>query len=127
MSRNLVIIHNPKCGKSRDAVSLAIENGIQPQVREYLKNPLNKKELEEILELLKLSPIDLLRKKEKQYQELFHDNIPTETEALNALVDYPILLERPIAILGKKARICRPADKLLEILPKKRKSISDKP
>lgn len=120
MTKKLQILHNPRCGKSRGAVEIACEQGYQPEIREYLKAPLSEEELRKLLQQLQLPAEDLIRKKEKEFQLNFSQKALSEEDCIQAILSYPILMERPIAILGKKAIICRPSEKILELLETKK-------
>ncbi|MCZ4282208.1 arsenate reductase (glutaredoxin) [Kiloniella laminariae] len=111
------ILHNPRCSKSRQTLELLKDRGCVPEVIEYLKNPLDRTTLESILAKLGLSPRDILRKGEKIYQEMELANPDLPDEALiTAMLENPILIERPIVITDKAARIGRPPESVLEIL-----------
>ena len=115
----VVIYHNPRCSKSRATLALLRERGIEPRIVEYLKQPLSREELESILAKLGFDdPRQLMRTKEKVYKELGLDDPGLSREQLlQAMLDHPILIERPIVIVGDKAAIGRPPENVLEILP----------
>ena len=110
------ILHNPRCRKSREGLKILEESGKEFTVVEYLKEPLNKEELTEILQKLDISAIDLVRKGEKDWKENFKGLELTEDQVIEAMVAYPKLIERPIVISGKKAVVGRPPEKILELL-----------
>lgn len=111
------IYHNPRCSKSRQGLELLAKHGIVPQVVEYLKTPPSHRQLEQILELLGLEPRELMRHKEAEYSQLGLDDPKLSRAALiDAMVEHPKLIERPIVIHGRKAIIGRPPEKILEIL-----------
>lgn len=113
----ITVYHNPRCSKSRQTLQLLQERGGEPQVVEYLKTPPDKDELVKILDLLGLEPRQLMRKGEKEYQELDLDNPALSREELiEAMVRHPILIERPIVLANGRAAIGRPPEKVLEIL-----------
>jgi arsenate reductase len=113
----VVIYHNPRCSKSRETLALLEKKGIKPTVVEYLKTPPSAKELKEILAKLKLAPRALMRKKEPPYAALKLDNEKLSDDALiKAMVENPVLIERPIVVNGKKAALGRPPEAVLEIL-----------
>ncbi len=114
----VIIYHNPRCSKSRATLALLRERGVEPKIIEYLKTPPTKEELEEILAKLGMTePRQLMRTKEKIYKELGLDDPELGREQLiQAMVEHPILIERPIVIAGDKAAIGRPPEKVLEIL-----------
>lgn len=113
----VIIFHNPRCSKSRATLALLRERGIEPKIVEYLKTPPSREELESLLERLGLAPRELMRKKEKVYRELGLDDPALGREwLLDAMLENPILIERPIVVVGDKAAIGRPPENVLEIL-----------
>ena len=111
------IFHNPRCSKSRQTLQLLQEQGVEPEVVEYLQTPPDRKTLERILKMLKLEPRDLMRKKEAEYRENGLDNPGLNREQLiDAMIAHPKLIERPIVIKDGKAAIGRPPEKVLDIL-----------
>jgi arsenate reductase len=114
---DIVIYHNPKCSKSRQTLQLLKDNGIKPHVVEYLKTPPDEDTLARILGMLGMEPIELMRTKEDQYEELGLEEGQGDRRAmLKAMVDHPILIERPIVIKDNQARIGRPPEAVLELL-----------
>ena len=114
---SIEIYHNPRCSKSRQTLQLLQEQGVEPEVVEYLKTPPDRKTLEQILNLLGLEPRDLMRKKESEYKEnRLDDPNLTREQLIDAMVAHPKLIERPIVIKDGKAAIGRPPEKVLEIL-----------
>jgi arsenate reductase len=112
-----VIYHNPRCSKSRETLALLEAKGLAPKVVEYLKEPPSADELKAILKKLKMGPRDLMRKGEAVYKELRLDNEKlTDEKLIGAMVEHPILIERPIVVMGAKARIGRPPESVLDIL-----------
>lgn len=113
----ITIYHNPRCSKSRETLKLLQDKGIEPEVREYLKDVPSSDELKEILGKLGIGPRDLLRKKEAEYKEAGLDDVSlTDDAVIEAMTQYPKLIERPIVINGDQARIGRPPESVLEIL-----------
>lgn len=111
------IFHNPGCSKCRQSIQLLENQDLDLEIVEYLQNPPSVDELGEILALLGLEPRELMRKHEAPYTELNLDNDTLSREALiQAMVDHPVLIERPIVVHGKLATIGRPPQKILEIL-----------
>lgn len=111
------IYHNPRCSKSRATLALLEEHGADPLIVDYLKAPPSAVELQAILKKLKMKPRDLMRKGEEVYKTLGLDNEKlTDEKLIRAMVDNPILIERPIVVMGAKARIGRPPESVLEIL-----------
>lgn len=114
---NVTIYHNPRCSKSRQTLALLEAQGIEPTIIEYLENPPTAATLKTVLGQLGLSPRELMRKKESAYKENQLDNPDLTDDALiQAMVDHPILIERPIVIANNKAAIGRPPENVLEIL-----------
>ena len=117
MSDKVRIFYNPKCSKCRLTMDILDDKGIDTTVVEYLNTPPNKVELNEVLNLLGIEPRDLIRKHEAPYKENNLDNPDLSREQLiQAMIDNPILIERPIIINGNKATIGRPPEKVLDIL-----------
>ncbi|MDN3649742.1 arsenate reductase (glutaredoxin) [Reinekea marina] len=110
------IYHNPRCSKSRQALALLEEKGIDANIKLYLKESLTAKELKELISDLGIKAHDILRTKEVEYKELGLSAESTESDIINALINTPKLLERPIVKTVKGARIGRPTDAILDIL-----------
>jgi arsenate reductase len=117
MTDTVTIYHNPRCSKSRATLELLGAQGIQPRVIEYLDTPPDAATLDQLLELLGLEPRALLRTREAEYRAAGLDNPAcTREQLITAMVQYPILIERPIVVCGGKAAIGRPPEKVLEII-----------
>jgi arsenate reductase len=111
------IYHNPRCGKSRQTLQLLNERGIEPDIIEYLKTPPSVQELDGILQKLGMEPRELMRKKEAEYKAGGLDDASLDRQALiTAMVNNPILIERPIVIANGKAAVGRPPEAVLAIL-----------
>lgn len=115
-----IILHNPRCSKSRQALELLKENNIKPQIIEYLKTGIDKALITKILKLgsnNNLQIRDLLRTKEDDYKNnnLCNSELSTD-QLINFLVNYPKILERPIVIHKNKAAVCRPPELVLELI-----------
>ena len=114
---SVTLYHNPRCSKSRQALQLLQDRGIEPQIIEYLKTPPDAKTLKSILAKLGMDPRALMRRKEAPYKELNLADDSLSTDALiGSMVENPILIERPIALANDKAALGRPPEKVLEIL-----------
>lgn len=114
---SFVFYHNPRCSKSRQALQLLEEKGIQPEIRKYLEAPLNTEELTSLLSQLGKKPAELIRKGEDLYKELNLGAVEvTEAQLIQAMVDNPKLIERPILSNGQQARIGRPPEQVLELI-----------
>ncbi|HET9678976.1 MAG TPA: arsenate reductase (glutaredoxin) [Gammaproteobacteria bacterium] len=111
------IYHNPRCSKSRATLALLHERGIEPEVINYLETPPDQTTLAEVLDKLNMQPRELIRKGESVYKEQELNNADlTQQQLIKAMVDSPILIERPIVVVGDKARIGRPPENVLDIL-----------
>ena len=116
-NNSFIIYHNPRCSKSREALHILYDNSCKVTIVEYLVKTLGFFELKNIIKFLKLTPRDVIRKKEKLYIELKLDNPNLSDKDLIAImVKHPILIERPIIVNGEKAVIGRPPIKVLELL-----------
>jgi arsenate reductase (glutaredoxin) len=117
MSDMITLFHNPKCSKSRATLQLLQEKGIEPLIVEYLATPPTADEIEYILEKLGKEPRDIMRKKEQPYidNNLNNENLE-RSELITAIVENPILMERPIVLANDKAALGRPPELVLEIL-----------
>ncbi len=116
MAKKVSIYHNPKCSKSRQTLALLEEQGVTPEVILYLQSPPSAKRVTEIVDMLGIEPHDLLRKKEAPYKELGLTPSSSKAAIAKAINQHPILLERPVVVVGKKAAIGRPPENVLEIL-----------
>lgn len=110
------IYHNPRCSKSRQALEILRDNEVEPEVIEYLKEVPTKSELEEIIQLLGVSPEAIIRKGEPDYKDNFKGKNLSDQDWIQAMLDYPKLIERPIIIEGNKAVVGRPPEKVLTLL-----------
>jgi arsenate reductase len=113
---NVTIWHNPRCGKSRDAAKLLEEKGIDAEVVKYLETPPNKEELKAVLKMLGISARELMRTKEDLYKELNLKEELNEEKLIEAMVENPKLIERPVVIKDGKAAIGRPLQNIVDIL-----------
>jgi arsenate reductase len=112
----LQILHNPRCGKSRDCLNFIIESKIPFEIIKYLENPLTVDDLKVLLKKLNLKPIDVVRQKELLWIENFKVKSMTDSAILKAIAQHPILMQRPIIIDGEVAIIGREMDKLVDFL-----------
>lgn len=114
---DVVIYHNPRCGKSRQTLDLIRGLGVRPKVVEYLETPPTAAQLKGFLKALGMRPRDLMRKKEPEYKDLGLDDPGLSDDALvAAMVRTPRLIERPIVTKGAKVALGRPPENVLEIL-----------
>ena len=111
------IYHNPRCSKSRQTLELLNEKGVETEIIEYLNTPPDAEALEKILNGLKMEPRELMRKGQDEYNSLGLDDESLSREALiKAMIENPILIERPIVITNKGIAIGRPIDNVIKIL-----------
>jgi len=116
---DIVIYHNPACGTSRNTLAMIRNAGIEPQVIEYLQTPPSRATLVSLLERMQISARELLREKGTPFLELGLDNVALrDTQLIDAMLLHPILINRPIVVSPLGARLCRPSELVLELLPK---------
>ena len=114
---DITIYHNPRCSKSRQTLQLLRDRGIDPTIVEYLKQPLSAAQIKRLLAMLKMTPRELLRNKEADYAALNLANPKLSDGALiKAMAEHPHLMERPIVVVGERAVLGRPPERVLEIL-----------
>jgi arsenate reductase len=113
---NIIIWHNPRCSKSRNAAQLLEEKGINAAIVKYLETPPTKGEIEVVLKMLGISARELMRTKEDIYKELGLKDVEDEEKLIEAMATHPKLIERPIVIKEGKAAIGRPIEKIIELL-----------
>ena len=110
------IYHNPRCSKSREGKEILEESGNEFEIVEYMNDSLSVKELKELIRKLGIHPMDLIRKNENIWKEDFKDKNLSEDEILQAMHEFPNLIERPIVVNGSKAIIGRPPILIKDIL-----------
>lgn len=117
MTMDITIYHNPRCGTSRSTLAAIREAGHEPQVIEYLANPPGREQLARLIADAGLQPRDAVRRKEALYAELGLDR-PEVTDAalLDAMAAHPILIERPFVVTPNGVRLCRPFERVREVL-----------
>lgn len=114
----VTIYHNPACGTSRNTLAMIRQSGEQPVVVEYLKTPPSRERLVGLLDQMGMKPRQLLREKGTPYAELgLADPKWTDDELIDAMMTHPILINRPIVETPKSTRLCRPSEKVLDMLP----------
>jgi arsenate reductase len=117
MAASPTIYHNPSCGTSRKVLGLLREAGTAPRVIEYLKTPPSRAELQYLLAKMGMTPRQLLRRRGTPFDELgLEDPAKSDDQLIDAILAHPILMERPIVVTGKGVRLCRPAEKVMELL-----------
>jgi arsenate reductase len=109
------IYHNSRCRKSREGLAFLESKTSDFEIIEYLKTPLSFNELKEIISKLGIKPLELIRKQEADFKENFKGKVLTDDEYIQAMVDYPKLIERPIVVNDEKAVLGRPTDKIGEL------------
>ena len=111
-----ILYHNPRCSKSRQALALLTEKGLQPEIVEYLDTPISKATLVDILAMLNMPANELIRNSESIYKELGLSRNDTEERLIGAMTEHPKLIQRPIFINKGKAAIGRPPENILNII-----------
>lgn len=115
---DIVIYHNPACGTSRNVLELIRNSGVEPHVIEYQKTPPSRAMLVDLIERAGITPRQLLREKGTPYAELGLDDETIGNDALvDAMMDHPILINRPLVVTPLGVRLCRPSEAVLDILP----------
>lgn len=114
----VTIYHNPDCGTSRNTLAMIAQSGERPEIIEYLKNPPDKARLVELIRAMGIGTRELLRQKGTPYQPLgLADPKWTDDQLVELMLRHPILINRPIVVTPQGARLCRPSERVLEILP----------
>ena len=115
---SITIYHNPACGTSRNTLAMIRQSGEEPEVIEYLKTPPSRARLIELIAAMGIRPRDLLREKGTPYAELgLGDPKWSDDELIDAMLEHPILINRPIVVTPLGAKLCRPSEAVLDILP----------
>lgn len=115
---DIIIYHNPDCGTSRNTLALIRNAGIEPHVVEYLKTPPSRALLEQMIQRARISPRDLLREKGTPYADLgLGDESLSDGSLIDAMMEHPILINRPLVVSPFGVRLCRPSEAVLDILP----------
>jgi len=116
-SAKVTIYHNPRCSKSRQTLQLLEAQGIEPEIIKYLEHPPSKSKLKEILKKLDMQPRDLMRTKEQVYKDTQLDDASlTKEQLIEAMIEQPKLIERPIVLANDKAALGRPPEDVLKII-----------
>ena len=114
---SVTIYHNPACGTSRNALELIRATGAEPEVVHYLETPPTRDELVSLMKRMGIGPRDLLREKGTPYRELgLGDTSLTDHQLIDAMMEHPILINRPIVVGPKGARLCHPSEEVLSVL-----------
>ena len=114
----VVIYHNPACSTSRKVLGMIRESGVEPHIIEYLKTPPNRKELLDLLHRMGLTPRQILRRRGTPYDELgLADPAKSDDTLIDAILAHPVLMERPVVAGPRGVRLCRPPERVHEVLP----------
>lgn len=113
---SILLLHNPRCSKSRAAHALLTDRGVAFEERRYLEQPLSREELDELRARLGRAPSEWLRRGEAAYREAGLSEASSDADRLDAIAKHPILMERPIALRGRRAVVGRPPENVLELL-----------
>ena len=115
---DIVIYHNPECGTSRNALAMIRNAGIEPHVVEYLKTPPSRALLESLIERAGIAPRALLREKGTPYADLGPNNPDlTDAQLIDAMMEHPILINRPLVVSPLGVKLCRPSEAVLDLIP----------
>lgn len=113
---SVVIWHNPKCSTSRKVLETIRAQGIEPRIVDYVNTPPSRAEIKAVLTEMGMSPRELLRRRGTPYDELGLDRVTSDADLIAAMAEHPILIERPVVRTGKGTRLCRPAERVQDIL-----------
>jgi arsenate reductase len=115
---DIIIYHNPECGTSRNALAMIRNAGIEPHVVEYLKTPPSRPMIEQLIERAGITPRALLREKGTPYAELgLDDERLGDAQLIDAMLEHPILINRPLVVSPLGVKLCRPSEAVLDLLP----------
>ena len=118
MTTDIVIYHNPECGTSRNTLAMIRNAGIEPHVIEYLKTPPNRPRLVSLIARMGISARQLLREKGTPFAELgLADPTLSDDQLIDAMIEHPILINRPIVVSPLGVKLCRPSEEVLDLLP----------
>jgi arsenate reductase len=118
MPVDIIIYHNPECGTSRNTLAMIRNAGIEPHVVEYLKTPPSRAMLVSLLDRMGIQPRGLLREKGTPFAELGLDDASLDDDRLiDAMMEHPILINRPIVVSPLGVKLCRPSEEVLDLLP----------
>jgi arsenate reductase len=121
MPFDVVIYHNPGCGTSRNALGLIRNAGVEPHIIEYLKTPPRRAMLASLIDRMGVSVRSVLREKGTPYDDLgLGDEALSDDALLDAMIDHPILINRPIVVSPRGVKLCRPSEAVLDLLPAQR-------
>ena len=110
------IYHNPRCRKSREGLRILQDNGIEPEIIDYLNDPPGFQEMDSLLKMLGKEPLDIIRKNEDVFKTKFKGKSMSRDEWINVLISYQKLIERPIVVKGEKAVLGRPPELIRQLI-----------
>ena len=114
---SVTIYHNPACGTSRNTLAMIRQSGCQPEVIDYVKHPPSRARLGELIQAMGISVRELLREKGTPYAELgLADPKWSDDELIDFMLAHPILINRPVVVTAKGVRLCRPSERVLDLL-----------
>jgi arsenate reductase (glutaredoxin) len=113
---SVVIWHNPKCSTSRKVLETIRAHGVEPRIVDYVNAPPDRAEIKAVLAEMGMTPRELLRRRGTPYDELGLDNVTSDADLIAAMAEHPILIERPVVRTDKGTRLCRPAERVQDIL-----------
>lgn len=118
MTSDIIIYHNPECGTSRNALGMIRNAGIEPHVVEYLKTPPSRAMLEGLIVRAGITPRKLLREKGTPFAELgLDDPTRSDEQLIDAMMEHPVLINRPLVVSPLGVRLCRPSEEVLDLIP----------
>ena len=118
MTCDIIIYHNPECGTSRNALAMIRNAGIEPHVVEYLKTPPSRAMLEGLIVRAGITPRKLLREKGTPFAELgLDDPTRSDEQLIDAMMEHPVLTNRPLVVSPLGVRLCRPSEEVLDLIP----------
>jgi arsenate reductase len=118
MTVDIIIYHNPECGTSRNTLAMIQNAGIEPHIIEYLKTPPNRSRLVSLISRMEITPRALLREKGTPYHDLgLDDPSLSDDRLIDAMIEHPILINRPIVVSPLGVKLCRPSEEVLDLLP----------
>jgi arsenate reductase len=121
MPFDVVIYHNPECGTSRNALGLIRNAGVEPHIIEYLKTPPSRAMLASLIERMGVPVRSVLREKGTPYNDLgLADEALSDDALLDAMIEHPVLINRPIVVSPRGVKLCRPSEAVLDLLPAQR-------
>lgn len=119
----ITIYHNPNCGTSRNTLAMIRNSGIEPTIIYYLETPPTKNVLVQLIADMKITVRELLRKNVEPYEQLnLENNLYSDEQLIDFMLQYPILINRPIVVTSLGAKLCRPSEVVLDILPNQQQS-----